>query len=428
MSISTTDAQNIWHPFTQSYGAALPIPIVSAKGLYLYKENGDKVLDAVSSWWTSIHGHCHPYIAQKIAEQASTLDHVIFAGFTHPKAVELSQKILKHLPSAYSKVFFSDDGSTAVEVGIKMALQYWSNIGKPKRKIIAFKESYHGDTFGAMSVGDRNEFTAPFHSMLFEVHFIQAPFKGFEEEALQQLSATIDNETAAFIFEPLLMGTAGMKMYSAEVLDKMISICESKNVLTIADEVLTGFYRTGEFFAIHQLKNIPSIVCLSKGITGGTMALGATVCESFIYDAFVSEDKFKTFFHGHSYTANAIACAAACANFELLEKEECKLKIKNICDWQLQWTSEMKKNKVLKEARSIGTVVALELSTSNESSYFEPIRDKIYNHFIGRNILLRPLGNVIYVLPPYCIEKEELDYLYNEITLFLNDIHEENRK
>ncbi len=422
MSILRSDIQNIWHPFTQTYGSATPVAIVKGEGLYLITENGDKIMDAVSSWWTNIHGHCHPYLAQKIAEQANTLDHVIFAGFTHPKAVELSEHLLKILPKNFSKIFFSDDGSTAVEVAIKMALQYWHNQGKQKNKIIAFKEAYHGDTFGAMAVGGRGSFNRPFESLLFEVDFIDAPLPGKEEEALKQLQNSINENTAAFIFEPLLLGTAGMQMYSADVLQKMVNICSAAKVLTIADEVLTGFYRTGKCFATNNLQAGTDIICLSKGITGGTMALGVTACSQNIFDAFISEDKFKTFFHGHSYTGNPIACAAACANMELLAQEKTLCNIKNLCDRQTQWMQKFKTHPALLHARNLGTINAFEINTGKNSSYFSNIRDDIYNFFMQKNILLRPLGNIIYVMPPYCITSDELKHLYEEIDAFLNQL------
>ena len=427
MSILSLDKENIWHPFTQSYGSSLPIPIVRAEGLYLFTENGEKIIDAISSWWTSVHGHCNPYIAKAIFEQATTLDHVIFAGFTHPKAVELSQKVLSLLPSNFSKVFFSDDGSTSVEVAIKMGLQYWFNKGIKKTRIIALKDSYHGDTFGAMAVGERSAFTQAFDPLMFHVDFIQAPFPGQEKQSLEELKAAIKDDTALFVFEPLLMGTAGMKMYAPEALDELIQYAKSKNVLCIADEVLTGFYRTGKCFAIDHLKEQVDIVCLSKGITGGVLPLGVTACTQNIFDAFVSEDKFKTFFHGHSYTGNAIICAAVCANIELLSQLEVKNKITNLSAWQKEWSDKMNSHPALIEARNIGTIAALEVRTASNTSYFNSLRDKIYNHFISRNILLRPLGNVIYILPPYCITKDELNYIYSEISLFLNQVHEENR-
>ena len=422
MSILPSDIQNIWHPFTQTYGSTAPVAIVKGEGLYLITENGDKIMDAVSSWWTSIHGHCHPYIAQKISEQANTLDHVIFAGFTHPKAVELSEGLLKKLPENFSKIFFSDDGSTSVEVAIKMALQYWHNQGEQKNRIIAFKEAYHGDTFGAMAVGGRGSFNKAFEALLFEVDFIDAPLPGKEEQTLQQLQKAIGKNTAAFIFEPLLLGTAGMKTYSVEALQKMVDICAEAKVLTIADEVLTGFYRTGKCFATSNLKSGTDIICLSKGITGGTMALGVTACSQPIFDAFVSEDKFKTFFHGHSYTGNPIACAAACANLELLAREKTTQNISTLCSEQKQWAQKFKNHPALLDVRNIGTINAFEINTGKDSSYFNTLRDDIYNFFMQRNILLRPLGNIIYIMPPYCINQEELKMIYEQIDVFLNQI------
>ncbi|MFM7023318.1 MAG: adenosylmethionine--8-amino-7-oxononanoate transaminase [Flavobacteriales bacterium] len=425
MSILPSDIQHIWHPFTQTYGSTEPIAIVKGEGLYLINEKGEKIMDAISSWWTSIHGHCHPYMAQKIAEQAATLDHVIFAGFTHPKAVELSERLLKSLPPNFSKIFFSDDGSTSVEVAIKMALQYWYNKGEQKNRIIAFRDSYHGDTFGAMSVGGRSAFSNPFAALLFEVDFIDVPLPGQEEKTLLQLKDAINKNTAAFIFEPLLLGTAGMQMYSVDVLQKMMDLCQEAKVLTIADEVLTGFYRTGKCFASSNLKKGSDIICLSKGITGGTMALGVTACSQEIFDAFVSEDKFKTFFHGHSYTGNPIACAASCASMELLAKEETLQSIANLCNAQKEWMLKLKSHPALTDARNIGTINAFEIKSAKGSSYFNNLRDGIYNFFLQRNILLRPLGNIIYVMPPYCINADELNIIYQNIEDFLNQ-HQKN--
>jgi len=419
MSIQEKDKKYIWHPFTQMKTAGGHTPIVSGEGLYIYTEDGQKLMDAVSSWWTTAHGHSHPVIAEAVYSQFKTLDHVIFAGFTHPKAVELSERIIQKLPYL-DKIFFSDNGSTAVEIAIKMAFQYWYNRGEQKTKMIAFKNAYHGDTFGAMSVGGRSEFNKAFFPFLFDVIYIDVPTPGNEELTKQQLKEAIkDNDVAAFIFEPLVQGAAGMIMYSSDVLEELLSIVRSKKILAIADEVMTGFGRTGKLFATDYIVNKPDIVTLSKGLTGGVMAMGLTICKDEIYDAFLSDDHSKTFFHGHSFTGNPIACAAACASLDLFDDVKTWEQINMIREAHQSFAQKITGNSRLKNVRQIGTILAMEFNTNESTSYFNSFRDELYAYFLERNILLRPLGNVLYILPPYCIEKEELETIYTAIETFL---------
>lgn len=432
MSITEKDKENIWHPYTQMKNAKPPIVITRGDGAYLFDEGGNKYIDAISSWWVNTHGHSHPHIAEKVSEQLNTLEHTIFAGFTHPKAVELAERLLKALPANHSKIFYSDNGSTAVEVAVKMTLQYWHNQGIPKTRIIAFNNAFHGDTFGAMSVSGRGAFTEPFKSLLFDVSFIDAPTKGHEETSLNQLKSHISHLTPAcrtgrshissFIFEPLVQGAAGMVMYEPKALDELIKCCKENGVLTIADEVMTGFGRTGKFFASDFLNEKPDIICMSKGLTGGTMALGATSCTQDIYNTFLSDDKNKTFFHGHSFTANPLACSAACASLDLFDKPETWEGIKRIEQKHTAFFDKIKGNSALKEIRQRGTILAIELETDGDTSYFNPLRDKLYDFFIERKIIIRPLGNVIYVLPPYCISDDDLDIIYEVIDDCLDDL------
>lgn len=419
MNIQEKDKKYIWHPFTQMKNAGEHLVAVKGEGLYIYTEDGTKIIDAVSSWWTTTHGHAHPYIASAVDQQFRTLEHVIFAGFTHPKAVELAERIVGKLPYL-DKVFFSDNGSTAVEIGIKMAFQYWYNKGQQKTKMIAFKNAYHGDTFGAMSVGGRNDFNKAFFPFLFDVEYIDLPIAGNEEKTKEQLVAALqNNDVSAFIFEPLVQGAAGMVMYQPEILDELVAICKEKEVLVIADEVMTGFGRTGKLFATDYIINKPDIVTLSKGLTGGVMALGLTVCSDQIYQAFLSDDHSKTFFHGHSFTANPLACAASCASLDLFEKEATWNSIDMITSAHANFASQIKSNVFLKEVRQTGTILALEFKTIETTSYFNSLRDQLYAYFLEKNILLRPLGNVLYILPPYCIKKEELEEVYSAINAFL---------
>jgi adenosylmethionine-8-amino-7-oxononanoate aminotransferase len=422
MKLTERDSKVIWHPYTQMKDAT-HICIVRGEGAYLYDEDGNRFIDAVSSWWVNTLGHANKYIAEKVSEQLNTLEHVIFAGFTHPKAIELAERLLKHLPAHQKKIFYSDNGSTAVEVALKMAMQYWANKGIEKKKIIAFNNAYHGDTFGAMSVSGRSVFTNPFIPYLFEVEFIDAPVKGKENESLEQLKSLVKKgEVAAFIFEPLVQGASGMLMYGPEMLDKMVTYCKANNVITIADEVMTGFYRTGKFFATDYLKEKPDIFCLSKGITGGTMALGATSCTMQIFDAFLSDDKTKTLYHGHSYTANPVACSAAVASMDLYEKDECYANVQRIVKKHASFLERMKCHKGIMDIRQTGTIIAMELRTKDDTSYLNSFRDMIYNFFIGKHIILRPLGNIIYILPPFCISDKDLDYVYSSITEFLDEM------
>lgn len=424
MSYSSRDQQVIWHPYTQAQLSAAPIAIVKGEGIYLYDDAGNKYLDAVSSWWVNLHGHSHPYIAQKVSEQLQKLEHVIFAGFTHPPAIELAERLLDILPANQARIFYSDNGSTATEVAVKMAVQYWRNKGFSKTKILAFEHAYHGDTFGAMSVSARSGFTDAFSDLLFEVIHISLPLKGHEAATVEQLRQQISKSgdtIAAFIFEPLVLGAGGMLMYGPEVLDQLISTCSENGILTIADEVMTGFGRTGKHFASGYLTGQPDIICLSKGITGGTMAFGATSCTNDIYSTFLSDDRSKTFFHGHSYTANPVACAAALASYDLLLDDECQQRIQRISDRHLEFIKKNQEHPILRNLRSTGTILAMDIETSEQSSYFNPVSSRLYQFFLDKGIILRPLGNTLYVMPPYCISDDELDLVYSAIKLFIKE-------
>lgn len=423
MTLQERDKNVVWHPFTQLKAAPLPIVIIKGEGAYFYDKNGKRYIDGIASWWVNVHGHCHPYLTKKISEQLQTLEHTLFSGFTHEPAVQLAERLLKRLPNNQSKIFYSDNGSTAVEVALKMAFQYWSNQSIPKTKVIAFENGYHGDTFGGMSVGARNAFNNPFSKLLFDVIHIPVPVKGKEQESLNALQTALQRDNiASFIFEPLVQGAGGMVMYSAEILDELIKLCRTKNVITIADEVMTGFGRTGNFFASDYLVQKPDIICMSKGLTGGVMPLGATACAQFIYDAFLSDDKTKTFFHGHSYTANPTACSAALASLDLFDMPEAFENIKRIEEQHNLFLQKIRSHKALIEVRQLGTIIAFEINTSEGTHYLNSLAEHISDFFISREIILRPLGNVMYVLPPYCINNTDLEYIYYAIEEFLNSL------
>ena len=420
MNLSQRDKAVIWHPFTQAQTAKDPIAIVKAEGIWLYAEDGQRYLDGTSSWWVNAHGHAHPYIAEQIAQQAAQLEHIIFAGFTHEPAISLAEKLLAFLPGNQSRIFYSDNGSTSVEVALKMALQFHFNRSEERTKILAFSNAYHGDTFGAMSVGARNAFNAPFGKFLFEVLHVDAPELGNEERCIEEFRTILKHEKpAAFIFEPLVQGANGMRMHNAAVLSELIALCREQGVLTIADEVFTGFYRTGKRFACDHLTHQPDIMCLSKTLTGGTLPLGVTAAPEFVYEAFLSNDKYKTFFHGHSFTANPIACRAALASLELLQKPECMINIQQIVLEHEQFADELQGHPRISEIRLLGTIIAIELKTDAERGYLNPVSENITEFFLERNIYLRPLGNVIYCTPPYIITQSELTIIYNAIRAYL---------
>lgn len=413
MNLVEKDQKYIWHPFTQMKTSGPALPIVKGEGTLLIDESGKSYIDAISSWWVNLHGHSHPYIAKKVFAQMQKLEHVVFAGFTHQPAVDLCEKLSKHLPDNQAKFFFSGDGSSAVEIALKMSVQYWKNKGENKTRFVALEGAYHGETFGAMSAGARSIFSAHFSDMLFESTHIPFPKEG--QAAIQSLKTEIaKGDVAAFIFEPLVQGAAGMRMYDASTLNKLIQICKKSGVLCIADEVMTGFGRTGTTFAVNQIEAKPDFICMSKGLSGGTLPLSLTSCTQDIYEAFLGDDIHKAFLHGHSFTGNPIGCTAALASLELLEKKECREAIEKITENHKAFTQQLGALKVIEEIRQTGTILAIELK-SDRSGYASKIRQKLYDDFLKRGVLLRPLGNVIYILPPYCIQEKELKKVYEVI-------------
>lgn len=421
MSLLESNRNRIWHPFTPLITDSEPILIKKAKGVYLYKEDGSRIIDAVSSWWVNIHGHSNEKIAEALYKQANEMEHVIFAGFTHEPALKLAGNLKTILPEEHSKIFFSDNGSTSIEVALKMAFQYWYNQGyENKRQVIALNGAYHGDTFGAMSVGDRSGFFRPFFPFLFDVAHIDFPTPENESAVLKQFENLIEQEeTAAFIFEPLVQGAGGMRMYSAEFLDKLLSLAKAKDIICIADEVMTGFGRTGKLFATDHLENNADIMCISKGLTGGTMPLGITSCAKKIEDAFQSDELSKALLHGHSYTGNPLSCAVANASFEILMDPECESSRVRINKKHLEFMDVLRQSDKVENIRCQGTILAFDLTGFGDTSYDNDARKKIYPYFLERGVLLRPLGNVIYIMAPYIITNEQLDEVYNAIISFI---------
>ena len=416
MNLTERDQKNIWHPYTQHKTAALAIAITKGEGALLWDENNKEYIDAIASWWVNPYGHSNKFIADAIYKQLTTLEHVLFGGFTHEPAIILAEKLMEILPKNQQKIFFSDNGSTAVEVAIKVALQYFFNKGEKKTTIIAFENAFHGDTFAAMAASGISFYTQAFQGMFIDVVRIPVPIKGLEQESFDALAEAIkNNNCAGFIFEPLVQGAAGMVMYEPESLDKLIQICKENKVLTIADEVMTGFGKTGKTFACDYLTEQPDMMCLSKALTGGTIPMAITTFTQDIFEAFYDEDINKALFHGHTFTANPTGCAAALASLSLLQTQEMQDNIVRVNKRHLEFEKHIKSHSKVTTTRVLGVIFALEIETESVASYYGSLRNKLYNFFIENGIILRPVGNIVYILPPYIITDEQLQKVYEVV-------------
>jgi adenosylmethionine-8-amino-7-oxononanoate aminotransferase len=426
---------HIWYPFTQAKNALEPIKVKSAQGLWLGLEDGRQIMDCISSWWVTLHGHGHPQIAEAIYHQALSLDQVVFASCTHEPAEQLAEQLVATLANSLNRVFFSDNGSTAVEIGLKIAYQYWANRQESRTHFLAFEGAYHGDTFGAMAVGARSLFTEVFEDLLFEVEFI--PFAAThlremagdrrtletrEAQILEQLTHRLQTQGdryAGFIVEPLVQGAGGMRMCRPEFLQRLVQICQRYGILVIFDEVMTGFGRTGDWFACHKTQVQPDIICLAKGITGGFLPLAVTLCTETLYQGFCSSDPTHTLYHGHSYAANPLGCAAALASLQLLRDQAYRFQ-----DLEAQHLSQVQAlidHPRLQNIRVMGTIAAFDVVVS-QPGYLNQIGLQLRQKFLDRGFLIRPLGNVLYLIPPYCIEPEELVQIYQAIPKVLSEI------
>lgn len=404
----------IWHPFTQ-HGLNEPIiEIETSNDEFLITKSGEKIIDGISSWWVNTLGHKHPYIADAIKKEAEKLHQIIFAGFTHKPALDVAEKLSKFLPDNFSHVFFSDSGSTSVEVALKMSVGYHYNKGENRPIVVAMEHSYHGDTFGGMSSGARSVFNEPYTKMLFEVERIPYPALGKEKETIKHYKNLLEakgDKIGAIILEPLVLGSGGMFFYPPYIIDELYKLSKEHGVIFALDEVMTGFGRTGTMFAFNQTNIIPDIICLSKGLTGGSIPLAATVCTKEIYNAYLSKDKAKMFFHSSSYTANPIACAAACANLEIWQEKDVLADVKRINEFY-QTQIERFKNLGCKNVRILGDIFAYEVAHAG-NDYVSNTGVKLYEYYRKNGILLRPLGNTVYVMPPYCIKKESLNKIFD---------------
>jgi adenosylmethionine-8-amino-7-oxononanoate aminotransferase len=438
VTIVDRDRAVLWHPYTQMLTAAPPLAISRAQGVYLYTEDGRKILDGISSWWVNIHGHSHPKLNAALAAQARELEHVLFAGCTHRPAVELAERLIDLLPPGMARVFYSDNGSTAVEVALKLALQYWRNRGGPKesdarRAFVTLHHAYHGDTVGAMSASEDSIFTRPFRPMLFSVARAHSPYcyrcplsldratcridcLGDLEARLQELDGTV----AAVLIEPMLQAAGGMIVWPAEFLAGVRRLCDRYGTLMIADEVLTGFGRTGKMFACEHAAVSPDIICLSKALTAGYLPMGATVATNAIYEAFLSKDRTRTFFHGHSYTANPLACAVALASLDLFREESTLERVARLERTLRAGFDGLREIDGVGDVRVIGGVGIVEMR-SNESGYLNEFGSRVRAALLDRGLLLRPLGNVLYFMPPYSITTDEIEWAIEQIAEVLRE-------
>ncbi|WP_442846902.1 adenosylmethionine--8-amino-7-oxononanoate transaminase [Leeuwenhoekiella sp. H156] len=419
MNLTKRDQKHIWHPLTQHKLHPEAKPIVRAEGALLYDEEGKDYVDAISSWYTAMYGHCNDFIIARAHKQMQQLDQIIFSGFTHEPAVELSEKLMAILPVNQQKLMFNDNGSTATEIGIKMALQYHHNKGQNRKTLLAFEEGFHGDTLGAMSVSGLSVYNGPFEEFFIDVKRIPLP----DGENIPQILKAIEDfheesPLAGFIYEPLVQGAAGMKMYQARHLELILEKCKELGIITIADEVMTGFGKTGSFFASDHISTKPDVMCLSKALTAGLVPMGITTCTQEIYDAFYDDDLGKGLFHAHTYSANPIACATAIAGIELLQSDEIQKNIKAIAGWHQEFARELEVHPKVRVTRQQGIIFALELNVEMER--YGNLRYQIYEFCMAEGVYLRPLGATIYILAPYVTTREQMDRVYAAIRKVLD--------
>ncbi|RLJ96813.1 adenosylmethionine--8-amino-7-oxononanoate transaminase [Tenacibaculum discolor] len=421
MNLQERDKKHLWHPLKQHQTHPDSLGIIKAKGCILTDEHGNEYIDAISSWYTCMFGHCNDFITSRVYQQMQTLDQIMFSDFTHEPAVKLSEELIKILPENQNRIFFNDNGSTAVEAGIKMALQYYFNKGEKRNTFIAFEDGFHGDTFGAMSVSGLSVYNGPFEDFLMDIQRIPVPNGENNEAIAQKLQQIIsEHNVAGFIYEPLVQGAAGMKIHKAEDLNKILEVCKSNNILTIADEVMTGFGKTGNNFASDEIATKPDIICLSKALTAGLVPMSITSCTEEIYTAFLDNDISKGFFHCHTYSANPIACSAALASIELLKAQEIQDNIQFIEKSNKTFAKKIESHPKVNSTRVKGVILAIDLNTN--SGRYGTLRNQLLKSFMNEGVFLRPLGNTVYIQPPYVITKEQLNKIYTTIEKVLDSL------
>jgi len=400
-NLSQRDKKHIWHPLTQHKLHPEALGISRAKGTLLFDEEGKSYIDGIASWYTCMYGHCNPYILDRVYGQMQQLDQIVFSGFTHEPAVQLSEALIAILPENQQKLFFS-------------ALQYHFNKGEKRNVLLAFEDGFHGDTFGSMSVSGLSVYNGSFEDYFLEVERIPVPTKENINTILAQLEQRLQHlNVAGFIYEPLVQGAAAMQMHEADHLNRILQILQANDVITIADEVMTGFGKTGTYFASDQIDTKPDIICLSKALTGGLLPMAITSCSQKIYDAFYSDELAKGLFHGHTYTANPLACIAALSCIELLQTEEMQRNIDRVIKAHAKFDERISNHPKVSRTRQKGIIYALDLNLEMER--YGNLRDQLFKHFMDKGVFLRPLGNTIYISAPFVISDEELEQVYQAI-------------
>lgn len=419
----TKDRRYTWHPFTQHATERDSIVVTSARGACLYTQDGQEILDLISSWWTCLHGHTHPMLNQALCDQAATMEHVMFAGFSHPPAIDLSEKLAALLPGDLNRVFFSDNGSTAVEVALKLAYQYWKNIGENRTRFIAFDQAYHGDTLGAMAVGKGCGYFRLYEDLFLPVETVpfahtwdqDADQEARTQAAIAQFEATLNKyagEIAAVIVEPLMQGASGMHFCTPEFMRQITQTAQAQGVLVIYDEVAVGFGRTGSMFACEKIGVTPDLICLSKGLTAGYMPMSVTVATDQLFEAFLDDSFDKAFVHGHSFTANPLACAVALKSLELFSTENTLQKIKHIETQHQALLAQLHAHPAVHRPRVLGTVLAFNLA-EHLGGYKSRAGETLRDWYLSNGLNIRPLGSTIYLMPPYCITETQLMRAYD---------------
>ncbi|WP_167342821.1 adenosylmethionine--8-amino-7-oxononanoate transaminase [Nonlabens sp. SY33080] len=418
--IKALDQAHVWHPLTQHKTAGNPLPIERAQGNYLYDFENKAYFDAISSWYTCSYGHVSPVLTKALKDQVDKLHHVVFAGMTHEPVARLSKRLINILPDNQEKLFFSENGSTSVEIALKMAFQFHFNQGEKRNVVIALENGFHGDTFGAMSASGLSVYNGPFEDFFIEVIRIPAPTKNNVEQILNSLESLIENNRiSSFIYEPLVQGAAAMQLNDAAALSQVIELCKQQGIITIADEVMTGFGKTGTYFASDQIDQKPDIMCLSKALTGGIMPMAITTCTQQVFDAFYDDEMARGLFHGHTYSGNPLGCAVAAAAIDQLTSNSIQKNIDYITNKNLEFKHVLSSHPRVSNARSKGVILAMDLAIKMER--YGNQRDKMFKWFWDRGVFLRPLGNTIYIVPPFTTSPEQLKSLHETMLQFLNE-------
>lgn len=421
MNLQERDKKHLWHPLTQYKLQPEHIAIVKGKGALIWDENNKEYIDGIASWYTCMYGHCNDFIIEKVHEQMQQLDHVTFSGLTHEPAVKLSEQLIKILPDNQQKIYFADNGSTAVETTIKMALQFFFNKGEKRNRIIALEDGFHGDTFGAMSVSGLSVYNGPFEEFLIDVERISVPTSTNIESVKAEMKSMVEKgDVAAFIYEPLVQGAAAMKMHEPEHINELLAIAKKHKVLTIADEVMTGFGKTGKNFASDHIETKPDLICLSKSLGGGMLPIAITSCTQNVFDGFYDDQLSKGFFHAHTFSGNPVCCSAALASIELLQTPKMQEHIERVTKSHKEFDNRIKNHPKVASTRQCGIIYALDLNI--EMARYGSSRNQLFNHFMDHGVFLRPLGNTIYILAPFVITDKQLKKVYAAIEAVLEAI------